>query len=59
MLSTGGVKSLLPPSHVIKMWQDTLMRETPKASTTTSCEKSDEGTRLIAVPNSNKVEDEI
>jgi hypothetical protein len=33
------------------------LRESPKASTTTSLEKFDEGTRLIAEPNSKKVED--
>ena len=39
--------------------QDLLKRETPKASDTTSIEKSIEGTRLIAEPNGNKAEDEV
>ena len=38
--------------------RDTLLRETPKASTTTLIEKSCEGTRLVAVPNGNNVDDE-
>lgn len=37
--------------------RDILLREVPKASTTTSDEKSDEGTRLIVVPNGNNVDD--
>lgn len=39
--------------------RDLLKRETPKASDTTSSEKSLEGTRLIAEPNGNKSEDEV
>ena len=35
----------------------TLMRELPKALTTTSSWKQKEGTRLIAVSNSNNVRD--
>lgn len=39
-----------------KLEQDNLLREPPQVSTTTLCEKSQRGTRLMTVPNGNNVE---